>query len=733
MLPLRSTRAVAAATVLGVVLSSCTVGALRVSKMNALPLRSTIRDANGEPLGTVYEVNRAKVEYDKIPPHVRNAFIAAEDERFWIHDGVDVVAIGRAAWANLRAGRTQQGASTITMQLAKLLYAEPLGARTFEQKIFEARIARDLESRFTKQQILENYLNRAYFGNRAYGIRAAAESFFGKYVKDLTIAEGALLAGLVKAPTTYNPFKRMSKAKTRRRYVLRRMLALDMISTHQIAKARVEAIRLRRVDYTETIKKPYWVEYIEREALRTRQLGANEESRARQLYRGGLQIKTTLDPRWQKWAEQAVKLALPYESDPEAAVVAIDVETGAIKAMVGGRNFQKDQFDIASQGMRQPGSAFKPFVMAAALEQGISPESRYASAPTTLNYHGTIWKVDNYDSADRGILTLRQGMMASVNGVYARLMMKVGAPAVVDVAQRLGIRTAQLDPYPAIALGGLTYGVTPLEMASAYATMASGGVYHRPHGIQRISDRHGETMFDDSKIVPEQVFDPNLAYALTGMLKDVACCGTGVHAKIARPMAAKTGTTNSLKDAWLVGYTKHVALAVWVGYRKPTAMFNVRGIKVVGGSFPSQIWRYFMERAEAEYPYEDWADPPGYAQLNFVNGSRESCRTKKGDLSVLDPASTVTRCKPTASPEPSPTRTGPRIEPDPTPTRTRTPKPTPTKTKTPKPTPDPTPTETPTPDPTPIETPTPDPTPTETPTPDPTESGGGGGGGGGDG
>lgn len=706
-------RRVALATLLGLTLSSCTVGQLRVSKMNALPLRSVIRDANGAQLGTVYEVNRAKVDYEKIPEHVRNAFIAAEDERFWIHDGVDLVAIGRAALANVKAGTTRQGASTITMQLAKLLYAEPTGARTIEQKIFEARVARDLESRFTKEQILENYLNRAYFGNRAYGIRAAAESFFGKYVKDLTIAEGALVAGLVKAPTTYNPFKRLSKAKVRRRYVLRRMLALDMITQRQFDHAKTEPIVLKRTDYTETIKRPYWVEYIEREALRTRALGPNEESRARQLYRGGLQIKTTLDPKWQKWAEQAVKLALPYETDPEAALVAIDVQTGAIKAMVGGRNFNKDQFDIASQGFRQPGSAFKPFVMAAALEQGISPESRYASSPTTLNVDGTIWKVDNYDSADRGILTLRQGMMASVNGVYARLLQKVGAEHVVDVAKRLGIRTSQLDPYPAIALGGLTYGVTPLEMASAYATFASGGVYRKPHGIAKVTDRHGEELFDESRIVPEQVFDPNLAYVLTDMLKDVACCGTGVHATIGRPMADKTGTTNSLKDAWLVGYTKHVATAVWVGYRKPKPMFNVRGIKVVGGSFPSQIWRYFMDKVERQFPYEDWTDPPGYADLRYVNGSRESCTTRKGQLSYLDPNSSVTRCKPSASP----TKTK-EASPEPEPTRSH-PSPTPTRTTRP---PRPAPTVTPTPDPTPTGSGTPGPDPSPTPTPSITPS-----------
>lgn len=708
--PFPSLRTAAASVVFALAATSCTVGPLDMSEINDLPLRTTIFDGEGKLLGSVYEVNRARVTFSAIPQHVIDAFVAAEDERFWTHDGVDVLAIGRALLANIRSGQQLQGASTLTMQLAKLMFAEPLGQRTVEQKVFEARAARELEAKYSKEQIITMYLNRAYFGSRAYGLRSAAEVYFGKRVKDLTIAEGALLAGLVKAPSTLNPFKFPKKALGRRVYVLGRMLFLGMISELEHDAAMSEELELKPTDYLQRISNPYWVEYIEREALESQPLGASEEERARALYRGGLKVRTTLNPRWQRWAEKAVKEALPYESDPEAALVAIDIRTGAIKAMVGGRDFFADQFDIASQGLRQPGSAFKPFVMAAALEQGISPDSRYASAPTTIDIGGgQKWKVDNYDSADRGILTLRSGMMGSVNGVFARLMMKVGPAKVVDVAKRLGIRKARLDPYPALALGGLTYGVTPLEMASAYATIAANGVYRAPHGIQSITDSSGEVLVDASKRVPEQAMDPNLAYELTGMLKDVACCGTGVRAKLSGiPMAAKTGTTQELKDAWLVGYTAHIATAVWVGYRKPKPMFNVRGIKVVGGSFPSQIWRTFMSKVEAEFPTEEFQNPPGSPSLSIVNGSRERC-VRGGITSTLDPSSEIRSC-PSASPSTGPSGS-PTSGPEPTPTKKPTKKPTPTATSTPTPPPSATPTTT--------------PTSSSTPAPSPSESGGG--------
>ena len=262
MLPRRrALRAISVSLGLALVASSCSVGPLEMRKQNSLPLRSSIRDNQGRLLATVYDENRERIDYGKLPQHLIDAFIAAEDERFWVHDGVDPLAVGRATLSNLQAGRTRSGASTITMQLAKLLYAEPVGQRTFQQKIFEARVAYDLEKRFTKEQILENYLNRAYFGNRAYGLRAAAESYFDKFPKDLTLAESALIAGLVKAPSSYNPFKNLRKAKDRRRYVLRRMLVNGMISERQFERAKAAQVKLKKKDYTERVSRPYWVEY----------------------------------------------------------------------------------------------------------------------------------------------------------------------------------------------------------------------------------------------------------------------------------------------------------------------------------------------------------------------------------------------------------------------------------------------------------------------------------------
>jgi penicillin-binding protein 1A len=653
-----------------------------------LALRSQVRASDGTLLATLFEENRVPVGPEEIPKVVKDAVIAVEDARFWDHAGVDAKAIARAAIANLAKGAAVQGGSTITQQLAKLMYF-PADERTFKVKLAEARAALRLEREHPKEELLTMYLNRAYFGAGAYGIAAAAETYFRTKPSALTLPQAALLAGIIRSPESLNPFDEPEPSAVRRAYVLRRMREEHMITPadEQAAAATPLGVAARRPPFGNA-RYPYFVEFVKQQLLADPAFGATEGERAEKLFRGGLQITTTLDRRMQDAAERAVREVLNRPGDPDAALVAIDPKTGAVKAMVGGRDFAREQFNLAYQGRRQAGSAFKPFVLAAALEEGIRPDARYGSSPTTLRYGpGNVltWKVNNYDGRGRGNITLREGMINSVNGVYARLVIDVGPSKVVDVAHRLGI-SSELDPFPSIALGGLRVGVSPFEMASAYASFANLGVHMPGHGIAKAVDADGGTVFDETTIRGTQAIDPGIAYTMNDVLQDVVRFGTGRRADIDRPLAGKTGTTQEYHDAWFVGYTPDLVTAIWVGYRKAQiSMRSVRGITVVGGTFPSQIFRAFMGPALADVPPNEFEVPTG-SFVTVVLGYSRDCVARLGQAGVevkiplsLVPARdcavyrTAPRPSASASPAPGGTPTGepqPEPEPEPVPTPT---------------------------------------------------------------
>jgi len=613
------------------------LGPLPTKEARPLALRSQIRAADGSLLATLFEEDRVQVTGKEIPQVLKDAVVAVEDARFWVHSGIDTKAIARAAIANLAHGTTVQGGSTITQQLAKMMYF-PDAQRTLKRKVAEARVALRLEHEHSKDEILTMYLNRAYFGSGAYGIGAAAETFFRKKPAKLTLPEAALLAGVIHAPETLNPFDSPKPALTRRTYVLRRMREEGMITRDAEAAAAKAPLGLttRRPQFG-TLKYPYFVEFVKRQILSDPAFGATEADRAHALFDGGLQITTTIDPHVQDEAEAAVANVLDHNGDPDAALVAIDPHTGAVRAMVGGRDFRTAQFNLAFQGRRQAGSAFKPFVLAAALEEGIRPDKHYGSSPTTLHYgpNGAYtWKVNNYDGVGHGFITIRQGMINSVNGVFARLVLDVGPSHVVDVAHRLGI-TSTLDPVPSIALGALRIGVSPFEMASAYSTFANLGVHMPGHGVATAIGPDGKSVFDEADLKGTEAIDPGIAYTINDVLQDVVKKGTGRHAAFGRPLAGKTGTTEEYHDAWFVGYTPDLVTAIWVGYRRgQVSMRNVRGIKVVGGSFPSQIFKAFMSKALASTPAHSFEVPTG-SFLNVVLGYSRDCVAQIGQPGVV--------------------------------------------------------------------------------------------------
>ena len=548
---------------------------------------SVVYAADGTVLARWHgEQDRTYVTLDSIPATMRNAVVAIEDERFYEHSGVDGEAIARALRVNAEAGAYAQGGSTITQQVVKLLFTD--GERTLGRKIREALLAFELETRASKDLVLETYLNLVYFGEGAYGVEAASQRYFGHPASTLTLEESALLAGIIRAPSRYSPCADENAARQRRDLVLRKMWELGYISAAQRAEATGVSVTIKdRSD--EPVIAPYFVEYVRQTLI--------EELGSEAVYGGGLRVYTTLDPHLQSVAEAAALGTLDRPEDPDVALVCIDHETGEVVAMVGGRDFAEDKFNLAVQGRRQPGSAFKTFVLVTALDQGVQPTDRFSAAPYEVAVTDGVWKVQNYEnSVTAGELTLSAATNWSVNAVYARLIMQVGPDAVVETAKRMGI-TSPLEPNPAIALGGLTTGVSPLEMASAYGTIAAAGMHVAPTGVVRVTDDVGETVWEASR-VRERALSEQVAARASLMLHDVIEQGTGRGAGIGSWAAGKTGTTQQWRDAWFVGYAGRLTTAVWVGYAEgQIAMTDVRGIKVTGGSYPASIWKRFMEQA----------------------------------------------------------------------------------------------------------------------------------------
>lgn len=565
-------------------------------------LTSTVYAADGTVLATwTGDENREVVSADQIPDTIKNATVAIEDRRFWDHSGVDIRGIIRALKRNYDAGVVKQGGSTITQQLMKMLYTGD--EQSIQRKVNEALKATRVELGYDKDQILTSYLNMAYFGSGAYGIGSASERFYGKKVGELTLVEAATLAGMLRSPSSYDPFNDPGPVVARRNVVLSAMHQEGMITEDQYREACKAELVLVEPEADPTVVYPYFVDSVKRELVA--KLGQEV------VDRGGLEVYTTIDPAVQQAAEAAAG-TFSASTDPEVALVSVRPADGAVLAMVGGRSWEASEFNLATQGKRQPGSAFKPFVLAAALENGFTLANKYSSSPFTTKVKNEDWNVNNYsDSRSTAVMNLSQATVWSVNTVFARLIMDVGPAKVVKVAHAMGI-TSELDPDPAIALGGLTYGVTPLEMASAFGTISNNGKRVVPTCISVVINHEGDQVLAISP-KPTQAISQQTANSVASVLHDVVLSGTGTAANIGGT-AGKTGTTQSHRDAWFVGWGSGVSTAVWVGYpQAQIEMTNVRGRAVTGGSFPAEIWASYMTAARLARPTNGFVIPDNLA------------------------------------------------------------------------------------------------------------------------
>jgi penicillin-binding protein 1A len=643
------------------------------------PLQTTyIYDRHGNQIATLHaSVDRTIIPLSEMPKHLRNAVIAVEDGGFYDHPGFDPVGIVRAAWTDLVRREVVQGASTITQQLVKNVYAgeyveDPetgeseyvVPPRNVEQKIREVLLAVKVEQQFSKDEILAKYLNTVYFGRGAYGAQAAAQTYWQKDARDLTILESATLAGLITKPSLYDPVDQPETALERRNYALSRMVVDGYLSEERAQAMMDKDIKVNPIDLGLNFsgKLGYFLDHTRKTLLD--RYDDNEDI----VFGGGLQVRTTLDMQMQNAAEAAVAKYLNDENTPDAAVVAIDTHTGGILAMYGGKNFNREHTNLATgQGGtgRQAGSAFKPFTLLAALEQGYPLTSGW-NGPSSITIQdprcytdGEPWQVSNAGDSTSGYFTLLSATTNSVNTVYAQIAPAVGPEAVVDVAHRMGIRS-ELQPVCSIAIG--TQEVNPLEMASAYATLASRGEYHRPTPLLRVENPSGETT--SIRQNGTRVLDRNDADLATSALQTVIASGTGTNAIIPWPAAGKTGTNQEFRDAWFCGYTVQIATCVWVGYAEAQIeLYNVEGYSVVyGGTLPALIWHDFMLSAMEGMRVREFATPTteGYTQ------------TPPTPVSSPQPSPTVTE---TPEPEPEPTK-DPKPEPTQEPQPTQTPAPT---------------------------------------------------------
>jgi penicillin-binding protein 1A len=561
---------------------------------------SQVYDINGKLVATIHAAeNRLPVPLAKIPKHLQYAFIASEDVRFYQHHGVDLRGIFRALFTNITSGGVHEGASTLTQQLARntLLTHD----QTLKRKVQEAILALQIERKFTKQEILEMYLNQIYFGQGAYGVQAAAQTYFGKNVEELTVAESAMLAGVPRSPNYYSPSSNIKAAKEVQATVLDQMVKYDYLSSSEAQKAKDAPIQVSKSTQSNAHFASYFIDYVTQTLV--------DRYGADAVYKEGLKIYTTLDIDAQRAAEKAIAQLPTYRTEkgvkqPQGALVAIEPQTGYIKAMVGGRG--DDQFNRAVLAERQPGSSFKPFVYLTGLENGLTAATLIDDSQVTF---GT-WSPVNYDKKFRGPIPMREALEKSINTVSVKITDQVGVDKVLNTAQRLGITSLVLsgsinDRNLSTALGGLTSGVSPLEMASAYGTIANQGVRAEPMAIIKVVDRHGAVL---EQRTPKQraVMKEQATYILTDMMRGVIQRGTGQGANIGRPAAGKTGTTNDYVDAWFVGFTPDLACAVWMGLDSNGSLEEV-----TGGDLPASMWGSFMAEALAKVPARDFPRPSG--------------------------------------------------------------------------------------------------------------------------
>jgi len=643
--------------------SSCDLSKLRPVQSGE---NSFIFAADGSTLGSIpAEKNRTPVALRKVSPWLRKGTVAIEDHRFYEHGGVDYEGIARAAWRDLRAGEVVQGGSTITQQLVRNLYISK--ERTFKRKIKEACLAIKLSRRWSKDRILNEYVNQVYYGNHAYGIEAAAQTYFSEHARQLGLGQSALLAGLPQAPSSYDPFHRPASAIARRDEVLRAMLHYGYINPVQYGRAvSKRRLGLRAGKLYTRIKEPYFFSYVRDQLIAEYGTGT--------VRTGGLRVYTTIDPRLQKVAEKAIRDTLYLRDDPAAAVVSIAPATGAIRAMTAvtpGRT--GNQFNLVAQARRQPGSTFKVFVLTAAIEQGMNPNSTYyTSAP--FHYqpdpYTPAWDVTTYDQTYVGSISVANATLRSDNTVYAQLTLDVGPDKVAAMAHRLGIKS-KLDVVPAMGLGADA--ISPLEEASAYATIAAGGIYSTPMAITKVKLAGGKVDTDAGWGKPKRkrVISDGVAYEVTRILEQNVLGGTGVGAYFGRPAAGKTGTTDNHADGWFSGYVPQLQATVWVGYPQgEIPMENVHGISVAGGTFPATIWRLFMEAAVGNKPALDWRYPANPVVWRpFTQGQYGSSFSAPPPPYYQPPATSTTRSTTTgqAPPPPQPPPPAPLPPPPPEP------------------------------------------------------------------
>jgi 1A family penicillin-binding protein len=571
-----------------------------------------VYDDNDEQIAEFHVERRIFVPLAQIPKSLRDAIIATEDSRFYSHHGVDPTGITRAIYQNFRRGRIVEGGSTITQQLAKVLFLTP--DKSLERKLKEAVLALTLERRYSKDRILELYLNQIYFGQGAFGVEAAARTFFGKSVSEITLSESALLAGLPKAPATYSPFDHPDAAKRRQATVLARMVDTGAVKPEQAKRASRAGLALVPPERRRNTAQ-YFLEYVQQEL--EQQYGADL------VFKGGLHVYTTLSPAMQLTAERVVReglravearraaaakakpdTAAAVVERPEGALLSIEPQTGYIKAMVGGYDYFKSEFNRAVQARRQPGSAFKPFIYIAALEAGMTPASVVDDSPVeyTVGRNGKPWKPDNYDRKFRGPITYQQALEESINVAAVKVQEQIGIRRTIDVARRLGVESPLGDNL-SLALG--TSDLTLLELTSAYGAFANQGTWMHPMAIRYVLDAQRK-LLEENPPQGKQVLSPAVAYVMTQMLKGTIERGTGVAAKaLGRPAAAKTGTTNDYSNAWFIGYTPKLVTGVWVGYDRPRSL----GRDETGSRVAVPIWTGFMSQALAGTPAEDFSVP----------------------------------------------------------------------------------------------------------------------------
>lgn len=660
-----------------------------------------IYSADGKLLARLYLENRETVPLENVSPYLVRGVIAVEDERFYEHHGVDPVGLMRAVVRTASGDR--QGASTITQQYVRnTILLDERTDMTLARKIREAYLALELEKRFSKHDILEMYLNTIYLGEGAYGAESAARTYFATSAKSLSLPQAALIAGLAQSPSGLDPYDNPKGAIARRGEVLGRMLANNFITQAQYKAAMATKLKLKReiLPLDGIYRAPYFVAQVKKQL--------QQEFSPAVVFKGGMTIYTTLDTKLQGYAEAAVKKRLGGSRDPETALVSIDPRTGYVKALVGGRDYHKSKFNLATQGQRQPGSSFKTFVLVTALEMGMPPSYHIdSSSPAVLPTKPKPWVVNNSEGAGNGMMSLSTATHLSVNTVFARLAMAIGAKDIAKTAKRMGI-TASLPNFPSIALGACN--VTPYEMASAYGTLATGGTHFPTITITRVVDRNNKTLFQ-TKPHGTRVLKPEIAHAATEILKGVITQGTATSANIGRPAAGKTGTSQNNRDAWFVGYTPQLVTAVWVGYPTERTIY-VNGARAFGGTVAAPIWAAFMKSALTGQPRLDFpqAAQPRYDTSRFhiqasrprvtgrtlssANGRLNGYRYTVEYVWSSKPKGTVlgqtTRnghivLRVSKGSAPAPTKPPPVVPPKPAPTTTSTTKPTPTPTPTTKP------------------------------------------------